>query len=212
MDGVPYHVTQRGSRGQDVFFSDDDRRNYLSHLKDYAERYDLDILAYCLMTNHIHLVVIPHTTESLALTLRTVHMRHSQSINARFGWTGHLWQARYFSTAVDEAHLWTAVRYVERNPVRAGLAAHAEDYNWSTAAFHLGMKRDRLVRSDTQWGGAVDGWRAELAGFEDEDEVQLLRNRTKSGFPCGDEEFVQRLSEALGRPLVKRGRGRPRNG
>ncbi|MDO8588590.1 MAG: transposase [Armatimonadota bacterium] len=156
VEGVAYHVTQRGNRRQDVFFSDDDRRSYLASLKDYCARYALDMLAYCLMTNHVHLVTLPQASESLALTLRAAHMRHSQMINAKLGWSGHLWQGRYFSTALDETHLWAAVRYVELNPVRA------EDYPWSSAAFHLGLRNDKLLRSETQRGGPVENWRKEL--------------------------------------------------
>lgn len=207
---IPYHVTQRGNRRQDVFFNDDDRRHYLSYLKDYSERYGLDILGYCLMTNHVHLVSLPRSPDAMALTLRTAHMRHSQLINSKFGWKGHLWQGRYFSTALDEAHLWLAVRYVERNPVRAGLVTNAWDYPWSSAGFHLGLKEDKLIRTDTQWGSPVEDWLQELTVIEQEETIKLLRSRTESGFPCGDEEFVQRLSGILGRPLILRGRGRPK--
>ena len=207
---VPYHVTQRGNRRQDVFFCDDDRRMYLSWLSDYSHRYQLDILAYCLMKNHIHLVVVPHRHDSMADTLRIVHIRHCQMVNARFGWSGHLWQGRYFAAALDDAHLWAAVRYVERNPVRAGMVDQADDYAWSSAAFHLGKRGDKLIRSDSEWGGAVEDWQEALAEPEDEQMVQVIRNRTHCGFPCGDEQFVARLSEAVGRPLVLRPRGRPR--
>src|SRR5437867_3623484 len=103
---VPYHITQRGNRRQDVFFTDADRHRYLAFVKEYSNICNLDILAYCLMTNHIHLVAVPVRADALARTLRTAHMRHSQAINKAFGWRGHLWQGRYFSCALDEAHLW----------------------------------------------------------------------------------------------------------
>lgn len=210
VDGIPYHITQRGNRRQDVFFDDADRRQYLSYLKDYADRYGLEILAYCLMTNHVHIVAVPRVPDAIALTLRSVHMRHSQMINARFGWSGHLWQGRYFSTALDDAHLWAAVRYVERNPVRAGIISKPGDYAWSSAKHHLGLKIDKLISGDGKWSGPVDNWDKVLQDEEDAALVDLLRNRTRSGFPCGDEEFVHKLSTALGRPLLNRGRGRPR--
>ncbi len=210
VDGIPYHVTQRGNRGQDVFFADDDRRAYMSYLRDYSERYALDVLAYCLMTNHVHLVVLPREPDSLALTLRSAHMRYSQMINARFGWTGHLWQGRYFSVALDEPHLWAAVRYVERNPVRARVVREARDYKWSSAGFHLGLRTDRLVRSSTEWGSSVEDWSSALAAEQDQETIDLLRSRTQSGFPCGDEAFVRAISDRIGRPLLLRGRGRPR--
>ena len=209
--GVPYHITQRGNRRQEVFFTDADRLQYLSHLKDYSERYGLNVLAYCLMTNHVHLVAIPLKPDSLALTLRTVHMRHSQMINAEFGWSGHLWQGRYFSCALDDPHLWAAVRYVERNPVRARIIDNAGNYPWSSAAHHLGLRKDTLISGNTIWTRPVDEWDEALREPQNESVVDLLRTRTRTGFPCGGEDFIKKLSEILGKPLLERGRGRPKN-
>jgi len=210
--GLPYHITQRGNRGEAVFFSDNDRRRYLSWLRDYSERYGLDVMGYCLMTNHVHLVGEPQSPDSLALTLRSLNMRHSQAINTERGWSGHLWQGRFFSTALDDPHLWAAVRYVERNPVRAGMVDRAEEHPWSSAAFHLGLRADRIIRTDTQWGAEIDEWSAFLGESEDAEVIRTLRDRTRLGFPCGDEDFVERVSKMLGRTLVLRGRGRPRKG
>lgn len=110
----------------------------------------------------------------------------------------------------DDAHLWSAVRYVERNPVKAGMVEHAEDYPWSSAAFHLGLKQDRLIRSHTQWGRPVEDWHKVLAEPEEEQMLQMIRSRTHCGLPCGDNEFISKLAEAIGHPLVLRQRGRPR--
>jgi putative transposase len=207
---VPYHVTQRGNRKQDVFYSDGDYRMYLAWLNDYAERYGLEILAYCLMPNHVHIVAIPRQLNSMANTMRILDKRHSDAINAAFDWTGHLWQSRYFSAALDETHLWNAVRYVERNPVRAGIVEKAEDYPWSSAAFHLGKRPSRIIKSNTEWGGVVEGWAEALASPEAEEMLHQIRSRTHCGFPCGDEEFIARMSDACGQSLVLRRRGRPK--
>jgi putative transposase len=104
------------------------------------------------------------------------------------------------------------VRYVELNPVRAGVVERAEEYQWSSAAFHIGLREDKLLRSQTQWGQPMEEWSRVLGEAEDEDTIQLLRSRTMSGFPCGDEAFIHRLSEISGRTLILRGRGRPRKG
>lgn len=210
IEGLPYHITQRGNRGQEVFFSDGDRRRYLSWLRDYSDRFGLDVLAYCLMTTHIHLVAVPKSSDSISTTLHALHTRYSNVINTEHGWSGHLWQGRFFSTALDEAHLWAAVRYVERNPIRAGLVKRAEEYPWSSAAFHLGRRPDKLIRAEGQWGAAISDWDRALNEPEPEADVQMLRDRTQRGFPCGDEAFVARLAEAAGRDLVLRPRGRPR--
>jgi putative transposase len=210
VEGIAHHVTQRGNRCQDVFFSDEDRRRYLAWLKDYAERYGLGILGYCLMTNHVHLVGLPERRDSLARTLQTTHMRYAQRVNLDEGWNGHLWQGRYFSTALDEAHEWAAVRYVEQNPVRAGLVERAEDYPWSSAAFHLGTRDDRIVVKAGRWGGPVEGWAEALDEAQSEEMLSLLRARTCEGRPCGDEAFIAKVSALLGRDLSRRPNGRPR--
>lgn len=210
LEGIPYHVTARGNRSGDVFFNDEDRRRYLGWLHDYSERFDLDVLAYCLMSNHVHLIVTPQASDAIARTLQTLQARHSQCVNARIGWSGHLWHGRFFSTALDDVHLWYAVRYVEMNPVRAGLVTDARDYPWSSAAHHLGIRRDRVIRSSSEWGGPVEGWEKELRSPEDEAIAALIRTRTKTGFPCGDEAFLATLSAALGREFVVRRVGRPR--
>ena len=210
IEGLPYHITQRGNRRQEVFFTDDDRRRYLSWLRDYSERFGLDILAYSLMTTHTHLVGLPNCSDSISKTLHALHTRYSNMINAEHGWSGHLWQGRFFSTALDEAHLWAAVRYVERNPVRAGMVERAEEYPWSSAAFHLGRRPDKLIRAEGEWGMAVQDWDQALNTAEGESDLQMLRDRTRRGFPCGDEEFVARVAEATGRRLILRPRGRPK--
>jgi putative transposase len=210
VEGIPHHVTQRGNRGQDVFFSDQDRTRYLAWLKDYADRYELLVLGYCLMTNHVHLVVLPRKNDSLGRTLQTTHMRHSQRINLDYGWTGHLWQGRFFSTALDETHEWAAVRYVEQNPVRAGLAKRAEDYPWSSAAFHLGLRDDRVISKEGLWGKPVENWSEALDALQSEDLISVIRKRTQDGRPCGAEGFVGKISALLGRDLTPRPNGRPR--
>ena len=130
---VPYHVTQRGNRRQDVFFSIVDRKRYLEWLVKYSRHHRFDILAYCLMTNHVHIVGIPRYATSMARLLHIVNLRHTQSVNQEQGWNGVLWQGRYFSSPLDDVHLWACIRYVEQNPVRMGIVSKAEDYIWSSA-------------------------------------------------------------------------------
>ncbi len=209
---IPYHITQRGNRGDNVFFEDSDRSDYLKWLEEYSEKYGLDILAYCLMTNHIHIVALPHAADSLGRTLHSLHTRYSRICNWRHGWTGHLWQGRFFSTSLDGEHLVKAVRYVERNPVRARMVARASDYRWSSAAFHLGMREDSVIRSDSRWGAAIEDWEYALGRPEDEEFVGMIRKRTHVGFPCGDEEFVDRVCSLAGRHRILRSPGRPRKG
>lgn len=126
--GTPHHITQRGNNREIIFFDDKDRRRYLKWLKEYTNRHRLEVWAYCLMNNHIHLIVVPEREESLGNALRDTHMRYAQYINRRYRRSGHLWQGRFFSCALDSAHLLAAVRYVERNPVRAGFVMRSEEW------------------------------------------------------------------------------------
>jgi len=162
------------------------------------------------MTSHVHLVAVPREEGSLTLALRAAHSRYSQSVNTREGWSGHLWQGRFFSCPLDEGHLWAAMRYVEQNPVRARIVEVAEEYEWSSAAAHCGLRTDPLVSGGLPDGVTPGVWQARLAEPVTEADVERLRSRTQSGLPCGDEGFPSRVSKLVGRALVVRGRGRPR--
>ena len=144
---IPHHVVQRGVRRMDVFFSDDDREQYLSFLSEAASEHASEFLAWCLMSNHVHFVVVPHDVGSLAAVFGEAHRRYTRMVNFREGWRGHLWQERFHSYPLDESHLLAAGRYVEMNPVRAGLVLKPEDWSWSSARYHVGLSAgDRLVR------------------------------------------------------------------
>ena len=125
LPGVPHHITQRGNNRQDVFFCDQDRVLYLQMLQHHALRHQTRVLAWCLMTNHVHLILIPETPESLALTLGQAHSQYSLEQNRRQRRVGHLWQNRFFSCALEPSHLLAAMHYVELNPVRAGMSGEA---------------------------------------------------------------------------------------
>ena len=209
--GVPYHITQRGNHHQDVFFADEERVRYLRWLIEYSRRYAFDVLAYCLMTNHVHIVGRPNNESALSRTIQMTHSRHTQAINMSQKWSGHLWQGRFFSTMLDERHLFTAVRYVEQNPVRAGMVERPEDYPWSSAASHCGLRDDPVVATDPEWRGALQDWSEYLMSTLDAEHLNELRTCTSTGKPCGNDEFVARVSAELGSPLQRRQRGRPRS-
>jgi putative transposase len=194
--GIPHHITQRGTDRQRVFLAEYDRRVYLNLLCANAASAGVRILAYCLMPNHIHLVAVPEEPDSLAIALRRTHGRYAQYFNARKLRSGHLWQNRFFSCAMDRPHLWAALRYVERNPVRAGLVERPEQFAWSSAAAHLG-ERDRFQILDLSFWQEVGGlpvWRDLLAQPEDTAALKQIRRATHSGQPLGDEEFKKHLA------------------
>ncbi|MBX7245841.1 MAG: transposase [Candidatus Sumerlaeaceae bacterium] len=206
--GIPYHVTHRGNHRADVFFSLEDRDVYLRLLAEFAKKFGMDVWAYCLMTNHIHLIVVPRERDSLARAVGFAHMRYSRRVNQREGWTGHLWANRFYSTALDGEHLWEAVRYVERNPVRAGLAERAEDWPWSSAAAHALGEANPLLSPTRPFPGGVEDWGRWLEMPGDVGAVERIRRQTCTGRPCGTESFVEQLEGLVGRILrpLKRGR------
>jgi REP-associated tyrosine transposase len=207
--GLVYHVTHRGNRREAVFFDDEDRQYYCHWLDHCAQQHALKIYAYCLMKNHVHLVVEPQRAGSIAGTIHGTHRRHALWINRRHQWSGHLWGNRYFSTPLDAAHFRHAVRYVELNPVRAGIVQTAASYLWSSAGEHCGLTT-RSVRLSPAPFQEVTDWANWLeTGLETGDET-TLRRCTYTGRPAGSQVFAKALELQLGRPLVPRLRGRPR--
>jgi putative transposase len=208
--GIPHHVTQRGNRREDVFFSDDDRQKYLQLILEYSGKHGLKTLAYCLMTNHIHLVCVPDSEESLSLVLKPVDMRYAQHVNWTHGISGRLWQGRFFSCVLDEEHLWAAIRYVERNPVRARMVRKAENYAWSSAATHCGLREDPVLSNLPKMRPPEsEDWAAWLAEKDDEKMLATLRLNTRTGRPAAGKQFVAKLESMLGRRLLAKSVGRP---
>jgi len=209
---IPYHVTQRGNNRQEVFFVDDDRRYYLAVLEEQAKRHGMAVLGYCLMPNHIHLVVRPHAADSLAKAVGRTHFLYSQSINRLHGRSGHLWQGRFYSCALDNAHCWAALCYVERNPVRARLAKRAWEYPWSSAKVHCGGTNDSGLLALEEWRKVceTDDWKQWLQRPEDDARMRHLRMHTQTGRPLGSDSFLSKIERTLGRRLRPLPVGRPR--
>lgn len=208
LPGLPYHVTHRGNRRQKIFFEPRDPRVYKRLLKKYAERYGLEIWAYCLMTNHVHLLAVPRSQESLAEAIGRTHGCFAQWQNRRNSWSGHLWANRFYSTPLDEDHLWAAVRYVECNPVRAGIVDRAELYEWSSARCHTGFRFDSLLTPSRPFPGSVECWSDWLANEPGAKQLEALRRNTSTGRPTGSDAFAEQLEERLGRSLRPQKRGR----
>jgi putative transposase len=207
--GHPHHVTQRGNRRQTVFFCDEDYALYIELLAEHAAKAGVEIWAYCLMPNHVHLILVPRDSDGLRRALGEAHRRYAAHVNAREDWRGHLWQERFHSCALDGDHLAAAARYVENNPVRAGLVRRAEKWRWSSAAAHLAGRDDGLVRTAPLLK-MIGDWRRFLAGDEAEETLDALRHHGRTGRPLGDERFLARAERILDRPLRPGRPGRPR--
>ena len=204
--GIPHHVVQRGNRRQPVFFSNSDYRFYLTLLADYCAREAVRLWAYCLMPNHVHLVLVPTNETGLRKAVAEVHRRYTLFVNIREGWTGCLWQGRFSSFPMDEAHLHHAVRYIEMNPVRAGLCRTADEWQWSSARAHLGLRNETIVELEPM-RRRVDDWTAYLGKKETPSMVDKFRMHAKTGRPLGSDDFVKKLESIAGRVLTPRKRG-----
>jgi putative transposase len=202
--GLWHHITQRGNRRETVFFDDRDRAMYLQLLAQHCRRCSLRVVGYCLMGNHVHLIAIPPAETALAKSLGRAHVDYARWLNLRHGQTGHVWQNRFFSCPMDEGHQWEALRYVECNPVRAGLVSDAPDWPWSSAAAHTGgTDRSGLLDVAEWWQRWTPGaWREALeSGIADAALWDRIRDATRSGRPAAGEEFVKRLEAERGRRL-----------
>lgn len=208
--GVPHHVTQRGNYQQIVFRDDEDRNRYLALMKEYSNKCGLRIWAYCLMGNHVHFVAVPQSSDSMARTFNQAHMCYSQYFNRRTRRRGHLWQGRFYSCPLDETHHYAAVRYVENNPVSAGLVRRGEDYSWSSALSHVAGISDPILSHDLPLLREISDWREYLSISDEEAMMEHVRECTVTGRPAGSDSFTRRIEQLLGRILVPEPVGRPR--
>ena len=202
--GMPHHITARGSRKADVFRDDADRLFYLDLIRESCRRFLLRIWAYCLMTNHVHFIAVPERPDSIWRVFHRTNGAYSNQFNAKNGFVGHLWQERPFSCPLAESHLWNAIRYVESNPVRAGMVSTAADYRWSSARAHCDGEIDLLL--DPSWSPlqAIPNWPEWLDGTNGLEFGRLIRDCTLTGRPCGDEEFVRSIGSLTGRDFSRK--------
>jgi len=208
--GYIYHVTQRGNYKQDIFLHEDDFKKYFHCINFYSQKWSMQVLACCLMRNHVHLIVIPKKQNSMALAIGQAHMEYSKYFNEKLHRAGHLWQGRFFSCLLDSRHLMAAVRYVECNPVRSGLVLNAWEWQWSSARYHMGLGRAPLNLGDIHQYFDVVNWGAYLSGRDDEKIIELLRSSTRQGRIVGDQEFIEEIETVTSCRMIKRPRGRPK--
>lgn len=201
----PHHITQRGVRSMNILNSDNDKNQYLQFIKEETEKSEIEIIAWCVMTNHVHFIAIPQTETSFARGFGEAHKRYTRMKNFRDNVRGYLFQGRFGSCVLDERHLLAAVRYVENNPVAAGIVNHAWEYEWSSARYHVGdIRKDVLVKGKNLYGMVKD-WRKYLdEKIEGSDAVDNIRKSTKTGRPIGDYDFVKEIEKLTGRLLRRK--------
>ncbi|MGE4286955.1 MAG: transposase [Phycisphaerae bacterium] len=211
LEGCPHHITQRGNNRQEVFFVNDDRTVYLELLKEQSGKFGLSILAYCLMSNHIHIIAIPRNADSLAKAIGRTHLLYTQYVNRMHGRSGHLWQNRFHSCVLDGRHLWKAMRYVEQNPVRAKMAQNAAQYKYSSAKAHV-------ESFDTQGLLDMNWWREHIGRRDWEQTLQVrlsgeyisrLKLAISRGRPLAGDSFMSKMEKLVGKRLRPLPVGRP---
>jgi len=201
--GIPHFITQRGNRRLQTFFCDDDYRLYLRLMSEWCRICRVSVLAYCLMPNHVHMIAVPESEESLRRGIGEAHRRYSRAINAREGWTGHLWQGRFASFPMEEGYLPAAARCIEMNPVTAGVVSDPLEWPWSSARPHAEAHDDDLVTVAPLLEMAGD-WRLFLSGAVRQDELDQIRKHERTGRPLGSEAFLEHLEKLLNRPLKRK--------
>jgi putative transposase len=205
--GGPHHVCQRGNRKVKVFRDDSDRLVYLRLMRDACRKYRTFIWSYTLMDNHVHHIAVPEGEDSLGKTIREAHGDYSKYFNTKYGLVGHVWQGRFKSFPMEWDHCRNAIRYVERNPVRAGLVERAEDYLWSSAAVHCGLRDDLLLSGECPLVPEIPNWSEWLRAPENEKTDEMIRRHTRTGRPLGPQAFLRQLEEKTGRKLLPQKRG-----
>ena len=204
--GLPYHATQRGNRRQQTFFNDGDYALYRELIAAAARRSESAIWAYCLMPNHVHLIVVPSHCDGLRQLFADAHRRYTGFINARHRWTGHVWQGRFGAVAMDEAHLAAAARYVALKPVRARLCERAEQWPWSSARTHLAGADDALTTVAPLLDRYGD-FASFLGGAEDQQATRTIRRSETTGRPAGSPEWIGLIEAHSGRTIAPQKRG-----
>lgn len=207
----PHHITQRGNNRMDVFYDDEDRYDYLKFLKIYSEKWNVRIWAYCLMTNHVHILAVPEDEKALSRCIGGTNLVYTQHVNRKYNRNGRLWQNRFFSTIIEnESYLWAVLRYIEQNPVKANLANRPEDYRWSSCLANITGDYDMLI-ANHEW--LSDSNRDEYRAFlmqKDQRVDEKIRKSTSSGRPLGSAEFVAALERKFSRKLIPNKVGRPK--
>lgn len=199
--GIPHHVTQRGNRRQQTFFNDEDYQSYLDLMSEWCMKFHVETWAYCLMPNHIHLIVVPETKDGLNQAIGETHRLYTRRFNFREGWRGHLWQGRFSSFIMEERYLLAFTRYVELNPVRTGLVKKHEEWRWSSAGPHMKFQDDILVKMKPLLEMVNTPWEDFLAFDAQEPEIGLFRKHERTGRPLGVDSFIGTMELLLGRKL-----------
>jgi putative transposase len=209
--GYPHHIIQRGNNREVVFVENKDRKQYLSLLKKYVIKWESPVMAYCMMSNHVYLLTKPGSNESLFKMMQGLIFCYTQYIHKKYRRTGRLWESRYHSCIVDhEKYLWSVVRYIEQNPVRARMVERSEDYPYSSTRAHVSGSKDAVLGEELFDNTIRKDYMFLLYSDIPKMEIEQLRYASRTGRPLGGIEFVVDMGNKLERRLLKQSKGRPK--
>jgi len=217
MPGVPAHVVQRGNNREPCFFAEADYRFYLSALMDALERHEVELHAYVLMTNHVHLLMTPRHAEGISRVMQHVGRHYVRHINERYVRTGTLWEGRHKASLIDaDDYLLSCYRYIELNPVRAGMVVSPDEYLWSSYRWHAWGQEDSLISDhsiyneiSTNAAARQKAYRALFEGHVATEAMETMREAITANYPVGNDRFKERIMKELGRSIGHARRGRP---
>lgn len=179
--GVPHHIVQRGCKRQKIFFDDHDYEYYLKQLGDHLSIYEVEIWTYCLMPNHIHLVLLPNDETSISKVVGLTHKKYSLYLNQKMDWKGTLWESRFKSYGMDEIHTFYALKYVERNPITANIVEKADEYKWSSAKFHIKNESNKYVKLANPYWESTSQWKEYISEPTKKELEKLFEKHERSG-------------------------------
>ena len=203
LPGYPHHIIQRGNRRQDVFFCDGDYFFYLDLLKEWCKAEGIEIWAYCLMTNHVHLILKPGKNSNLSKAIAETHRRYTRMINFQKSWRGYLWQGRFSSYPMEQAYLLKAAAYVELNPVKAKMVKSAWDYRWSSAHAHINGNDPQGIVDAQKLLEICGEWKTYLMQSQPTLD-KTFESHLNTGRPLGSVDFTKMAEQLLGRDLTKK--------
>ena len=203
LPGYPHHIIQRGNRRQDVFFRESDYEQYLELLKTGCQQERIEIWAYCLMTNHVHLILKPNKQSNLGKAIGETHRRYTRMINFREHWKGYLWQGRFASYPMEKRWLLKTAAYVKLSPVKAGLVKKAWDYRWSSVHAHLSGKDKQGIIQPEKLLKLTGDWKIYLKEAQ-EFQADEFEQHERTGRPLGSKRFIERAEHLLNKELKKK--------
>ncbi len=204
---TPHHVTQRGNRGDKIFFEKADFETYIDLLREQCDDKGVSIISYCLLPNQVHLIALPRTDDALAAAIGETHRRYTVHINAKNNWRGHLFQDRFFSYVMDDRYMLRAARFIENLPVVSGIAPKADNYLWSSARTHVRLAENPLVTEKVVLKIMPD-WASFLDRPMDTQEMDSIRLHLQTGRPRGSDGFLDAVEATIGRTVRPQKRGR----